>query len=853
MTTYREVSVIRPNIQQEYGSFKIYDEGRILIADGGGFGKTQQAIGAIRLIEIGRGRTPKTLVVAPNSGLEDWKSQLGANYPELRTTLLNDYSAQSLGRAVSDSGAIIVNHNVFGGNTTRDKVTEALENFRPDYVIVDEEHHTGDPKTHRYNIRRLTDRAEYLALLSATPVPDGMSNLFNLISMLEPENYPTPWHVARAYHKNPLVLGSVLNRKMLRRGDVELPEISTCFVDMNPDQTAVYDAVLGYEDISPTEKLDQLRKASLDPALVEPDIINDPALREKLKYIESSKYLELDRLVANAITNGEKCVVFSSRFVDGVTRKLEERYKKYKALRIDGSLPTGYMGKESEREMVRHLFETSPEHFVLVANADTMGESLPLVAASQEFLLDLPYSYGPLYQMTKRIDRRGQEKPVGITQLVANYPLHPKGSIDAGINHLVSEKERIIDIAMRGGKVKLEEGKLVSDSPVHTKRPIGDVIYTPAQHVRRILAAMAGRSAEFNEGLIYANDGRIASDFAGYYMHNWPLSYSGKTAEAYKRIIGGLQGSGERMKRRLDAPSGPAILSMAMGIPTVNLDINGANFEKAKSMGAHPGNEYHNGYLHALPFASDGFDLVLCSLGLNHTELERIDKNGRTIREREMSVKEQNRVSRNGAFNIQALPAYLGLDLDRIYAGMALAGFEVIPDLSGKVVATEPEGSKFGVYIITSRKYKEPASEIPKEYFEFDIDSNIMESKNKKRKPNVSIPGQTNQEICTQFAFQHERGLKDLQNTLSDYVLNNVRSNIETIVNNLPATTIDGNEYVTITMPRNVTLYEPKAVVEDLLFQLLTNHTNATRREVRSNDNQLYQEFRRLNLLHLIP
>ncbi|MBI4018973.1 MAG: hypothetical protein HY364_01840 [Candidatus Aenigmarchaeota archaeon] len=853
MTTYREVSVIRPNIQQEYGSFKIYDEGRILIADGGGFGKTQQAIGAIRLIEIGTGRMPKTLAVVPNSGLEYWKSQLGTNYPRLRTTLLNDYGTRSLDRVVLDSDAIIVNHDVFGVKTTRDKVTQALENFKPDYVIVDEEHHTGDPKTHRYNMRRLTDRAKYLALLTATPVPDGMSDMFNLISMLEPENYPTPWHVARAYQKNPLVLGSVLNRKMLRRGDVELPEISTCFVEMNPDHAAVYAAVLAYEDISPTEKLDQLRKASLDPSLVEPDMITDPVLREKLNDIESSKYLELDRLVGNAIANGEKCVVFSSRFVNGVTRKLEERYKKHKALRIDGSVPTGRMGKESEREIVRHLFENSPEHCVLISNPHTMGESLPLVAASQEFLLDLPYSYGPLYQMTKRIDRRGQEKPVRITQLVVNYPMHPRGSIDAGINHLVSDKKRIIDIAMRGGRVKLEDGKLVSDSPVHTKRPILDVIYTPAQHVRRILTVMAGRSAESNERLIYANDGRTASDFADYYMHNWPMSYSGKTAQVYKRIIEGLQGSGEKISRILDAPSGPAILSMAMGIPTVSLDINIANFEKAKIMGAHPDNEYHKGYLHALPFTNDEFDLVLCSLGLNHTELERTDMTGRIIREREMSIKEQNRVSRKRAFNIQALPAYLDLDLDKLYAGMKLAGFEVIPELSGKVMATEPKDSKFSVYVITSRKYTDPVLEIPKEYFEFNVDRNVMESKRGKRKPDASIDGQTNHEICTQFAFQHESGLDDLQDTVSRYLFTNLRTNMKTILESLPATTIDGNEYITITMPRNMTLYEPKAVVEDLLLRLLMNHTNATRRELRKSDNELYQEFRRLNLLHLIP
>src|SRR3989344_7864380 len=100
MITYREVSVIRPNIQQEYGSFKIYDEGRILIADGGGFGKTQQAIGAIRLIEIGRGRTPKTLVVAPNSGLEYWKSQPGANYLKLRSTFLKNNRPKFLTRTV---------------------------------------------------------------------------------------------------------------------------------------------------------------------------------------------------------------------------------------------------------------------------------------------------------------------------------------------------------------------------------------------------------------------------------------------------------------------------------------------------------------------------------------------------------------------------------------------------------------------------------------------------------------------------------------------------------------------------------------------------------------------------------
>ncbi len=852
---YQEVKPVNPNGQQEFGSFSIYDKKRFLIADEGGYGKTIQAIDAKRLIEIGNNERIKALVICPNSAREYWTAQVTTNYPDQTALVLDRYSPEALQQA-SDADFVIVNHNVFGNKRTRSILIEGLGQIGFGYIIVDESHNTKNPSAFRSkHIRKLTDGIEYLALLSATPVPDKLQDIYALISMMEPETYPTALSVMKVYQRNPLVLGSVLNQRMLRRGEEEIPEVTPWVVNLGEDHMRVYTEVLEYGDISPTEKLDQLRKASLDPSLVDPELISDPELRARLKDLDSSKYRELDKLLSDVVQAGEKAVVFTSRFKEGVTRKLEQRYEQYGALRIDGDVKAGYMGKRSRREEVRQLFQTSPDHKVLITNPETMGEGVSLIGASYVIFLDLPYTPATFYQAIKRVDRRGQERDVTVVNMITNYPFHRKGSIDVGVRELIEEKKRLIDFVMRGGKVKLEEGKLVSDTPTSAQRPIDERLYSSRQQLRRILTRMVGRSSSDNSHFLDRHDGRMAQEFAEVYAEGWEYSYSAKTAQVYEKIIEGLIASGEPLGRMLDVASGPAVLSRVLGRPVVNLDINSAHFEKAKELCAHPDNEFYKGFMHELFFDDVSFDLVLCSLGLHFAELERKDKEKGIVRERERAIREANRALRRNGYYIITLPDYLEVDELKFYEGLEMMGFEVVRELSGKVFATEPEDSRFRVYAVTARKVNRPSSEIDKEYFEFKTDKQIMESRERQGRLNNVIPPQPRLELCREFAFYDPRqGLETVESRLDKYTntrkSKDVLSEARRSLQELDVLTMDDKEYfVVIESRRLLTIYVPRERIETMLKELELNHRGESRKRLQETDLALFRDLRRLHLI----
>lgn len=826
----------------------------MLIGDVGGFGKTLEGIEAIKYIQAATGQAPKALVITTNTAREHWVREVATNY-STNVTLLDRYDKVHL-NSLYDKDVVVVNVDIFGNKKRREDVTDALMKIRFPYVIIDEAHNIRNPEAFRSTqLRKLvgaipkeqrTWSPQYFVALTATPIFDTIDDAYILINMLEPDTYPTPRSVELAHKRNPLVIHSVLKRRMLRRGDDGLPSMENVLVELNPDQLAVYTDVLEYDDITPTEKLDQLRKAALDPSLVNPDYISDPQLREKLLEIPSSKYAEVDKIVEKSIAEGEKVVIFSSRFKEGVTKKLEERYERFGALRIDGDLKAGYRGRVSEREMVRQLFQDSRDHCVLVVDP-VVSEAISLTGASVGVLLDSGYTWGGRYQLMKRLDRPGQDKSVHFYNLIAHYSLHPKGSIDVGINELVESKRQVAQIVINGGKLKEEEGKLIADIPPSSQKSVVDREFSSRQHLARIRNAMIGMGGKHNLNLIMRNDGRLARDYAEYYNMGWEYSYSAKTAQVYKRIIEGLMGS-ETFERFADLASGPAVLSRSLGMPTVNVDMNPFFEDTVKAI--NPQNRFVRAMLDDLPFEDGEFDITLCSLALQLLTQKR-DRQGKEIRERERAIREGSRILRKNGIYIAALPDFVSFDKDRFYEGMNLLGLTPIPDLSGRVIATEPPDSKYQAYIITARKTGKSESEVPPEYFAFNIDRMVTESKADKK--SLKLPPEPRLEICKDFAFvDPENGTEDIGRRVRAYSSRHLREEVKRKVGTLYTERKDGIEYIVIKYPRRKLItYVPRNKVEQLLEQAKTNYGNLSREELQEMDPKLFKELRRLRLLNL--
>lgn len=868
---------ITPVYQQEYGAFSVLNRGRLLIADEGGYGKTIQAVDAKKLIELDTGRQVKSLVICPNSAREHWREEITSNHPNERVVILDSYDPEGI-ESVRDHDFVIINYESLGNKHTRNKVSQALLDMGFEYVVLDEAHHVDNPETFRYEHTREfvnPERAQYVALVTATP-GETIEDYYTIVSMLNPWDYSTPDEVRRRYKRDYALIHTALNSQMLRRSaDKKSPEPFPFPVTLTGDQEAVYTAVLETEDIDPTTKLDELRKATLDPSLVNPDLIEDPELRKRLPYIESAKYLDLDKELARIVERGEKAVVFTSRFVEGVTRKLEERYKNYGALRIDGSgdVPASYGGKESVREEVRRLFQTNPDHKVLITTPKTMGESISLTAASYVIFLDLPYERRNFYQCIKRIDRaREQQKDVFVAVFEAEYLQHPRGSIDIGIKELLDEKEKVFDIIMNGLRgLSVEEGKLVSGPTVILQQPIIRRLFTTRQQLRRMYSLMIenalarGTGANFN--LLYKDDieggrqaTRLAKDLAEYADEGWEGSYSANASYVLTKLIERLHEAGEKVDLIADLAAGSASLARTLGSPVVNIEFNKEHFERVRGK-LHPGNEFIWSKIESLPFKDESFDIASCALSLHWIPEEK--KRGKNIEmQREMTIREANRILRKGGHYLIALPDVVEYEEELFYEGLGLLGFDVVKELSGYVKATEPVDSRFTLKLITARKMREPSHSIDEGYFKFAKRKVVTESKNKKRRRYSEFAPQERQEFCEEFAFYDpEHGLEDMDSRLSKYGIQLLREAAEEskrIVSSLPisllsSTAGDSREYVVRKdSHKGLTTYVPRENVERLIEQLKLNHDGATRREIRKKNPNLYKELRRLKLLHLV-
>ena len=165
--------------------------GRLLIADEVGLGKTIEA--GLIWSELER-RTPldRVLVVCPASLRLKWKSEMGRRFDrDLALMTPQDLRDQAhkmaQGRDVRFAGVV--------GIESLRRHEEALQaltdvHARFDLVIVDEAHalRNRGGKSHQLG-QLLSDWADVLVFLSATPLNLGQGDLFNLVNMLHEEEF----------------------------------------------------------------------------------------------------------------------------------------------------------------------------------------------------------------------------------------------------------------------------------------------------------------------------------------------------------------------------------------------------------------------------------------------------------------------------------------------------------------------------------------------------------------------------------------------------------------------------------------------------------------------------------------
>lgn len=164
---------------------------RLLIADDVGLGKTIEAGYILREMRARHG-LERVLIVAPARLQSKWKDEMERRFDEtfevvrlrdllrIRHRLERDEEVESFRWITSFEAA------------RDDRFVSMLSDFEPtiDLVIVDEAHRMRNSSTAQHALgRALASCADGLVFLTATPVQTGIDNLFNLLRLLDEQEF----------------------------------------------------------------------------------------------------------------------------------------------------------------------------------------------------------------------------------------------------------------------------------------------------------------------------------------------------------------------------------------------------------------------------------------------------------------------------------------------------------------------------------------------------------------------------------------------------------------------------------------------------------------------------------------
>lgn len=165
---------------------------RLLICDEVGLGKTIEA-GLILLELRARQAMRMVLVVCPSNLRPKWRIELKQRFGEDFRILAAKDMHTFLDEYEENPERAELNGIISLESLRTEKVRNRLEEIAPafDLVIMDEAHHVRNFATsQREAVEHLAADAQAMVMLTATPVHLGAENLFSLLNLLDPEDFP---------------------------------------------------------------------------------------------------------------------------------------------------------------------------------------------------------------------------------------------------------------------------------------------------------------------------------------------------------------------------------------------------------------------------------------------------------------------------------------------------------------------------------------------------------------------------------------------------------------------------------------------------------------------------------------
>lgn len=428
--------------------------GRAILADEVGLGKTIEA-GLILKEYMIRGLVKRALILVPASLVLQWVRELNGKF---------DIPAVAQKKEYSWNNDVVV---ASMDTAKREPHRGILLDGEYDMLIIDEAHKLKNKRTGNYQfVNEL--RKKYCLLLTATPVQNDLSELYNLITLLKPGQLGGEGDFAKSFvhdrrvPKNEDKLQEALSQVMIRNrrsdGGVHFTQrhVTNVPLRLSAEEMALYDAVTGYVrthardesgmDLSGVLGLVTLQRevcSSRDAVFLtlfnmvkkmgedSPIGRHIRALVDIIKSIRSNtkadKTLELIREI------DDKVIVFTEY------RATQDYLLKF--FRDHDLTAVPYRGgmNRGKKDWMMDLFRRRAQ--VMVAT-EAGGEGINLQFCHHIINFDLPWNPMRVEQRIGRVHRLGQSEDVRI------FNLCTLGTIEEHIVHLLHEKINMFEMVI---------------------------------------------------------------------------------------------------------------------------------------------------------------------------------------------------------------------------------------------------------------------------------------------------------------------------------------------------------------------------------------------------------------------
>ena len=451
--------------------------GRGLLADEVGLGKTIEAGLVLKEYLVGQ-MVSRVLIVTPPGLVEQWQEELANKFNLTDFVTSNSPEFRSLGTQAWEQFPRVIASLATARRAEHARVITAQEY---DLVIVDEAHHLKTRSSASWQLVNALQK-KYILLLTATPVQNRLTELYNLVTVLKPGQLKSPKEfsqqfVARGDPRLPKnrallreLLGDVMVRHTRAQISLKLPprRAHTTRLKLHADEQALYDEITTLARQMLGDQLTTAHRLGVTTLLREAgssarattstltslaDIAGMIAYRPALLRLAeqsaavtaSTKADALHKLLLAQVAGGQgdKVLVFTQ--FRATQAMLAERLHQ---AGIPFALYHGSLSPAQKDTAIRDF----QGHLPVLLSTEAAGEGRNLQFCRVMVNFDLPWNPMRIEQRVGRIHRVGQDRPVDIFNLAA------EGTIEDYVLDILDRKLNMFELVI--GEVDMILGQM---------------------------------------------------------------------------------------------------------------------------------------------------------------------------------------------------------------------------------------------------------------------------------------------------------------------------------------------------------------------------------------------------------